>query len=151
MPPIIFNEYAEALFIHLCREKLAWPPSCIILKPIRAKSSPNKTQSIIEIMTFGVKKTRIFFLGVLFVFVSLVFLFNGLSLIQSAFFTYSMWSNEIKFVVALMLGGIEFLGATALLIFLFKEETWGRFSGIQKVVNLVVNEDDKNNELTGHS
>jgi len=99
----------------------------------------------------GVKKTRIFFLGVLFVFVSLVFLFNGLSLIQSAFFTYSMWSNEIKFVVALMLGGIEFLGATALLIFLFKEETWGRFSGIQKVVNLVVNEDDKNNELTGHS
>jgi len=86
----------------------------------------------------GVKKTRIFFLGGLCVAVSFVLLINGLSLIQASFFTYSMWSNEMKFVVALILGGIEFLGAIGILIYLFREETWGKFSEIHKVVNSVV-------------
>jgi len=96
----------------------------------------------------GVKKTRTFFLGVLFVFVSFLFLINGLSLIQTAFFTYSMWSNEMKFFVALIFGGVEFLGAIGIMIYLFREETWGKFSGIQKVVNSVVNEESKNHDLT---
>ena len=82
---------------------------------------------------------------------SFVLLINGLSLIQSAFFTYSLWSIEMKFIVSLLLGGIEFLVAIGILMYLFREETWGKFFGIQKVVNLVVSEDDKNNELTGHS
>jgi len=82
---------------------------------------------------------------------SFVLLINGLSLIQSAFFTYSLLSIEIKFIVSLLLGGIEFLVAIGILMYLFREETWGKFFGIQKVVNLVVSEDDKNNELTGHS
>jgi hypothetical protein len=86
----------------------------------------------------GVKKTRVFFLGALFVALSCVLLTNGLSLVQAAFFTYSMWSNETKFVVALILGGIEFLGAAGILIYLFSEETWGKFSEINKVVNSVI-------------
>ena len=44
----------------------------------------------------GVKKTRTFFLGVLFALISFVFLINGLFLIQTAFFTYSMWSSEVN-------------------------------------------------------
>jgi hypothetical protein len=92
----------------------------------------------------GVKKTRVFFLAALFVSVAFVFLVNGLSLIQAAFFTYSMWSNEMKFAAALLIGGIEFLGAIGILIYLFKEETWGKFSGIQKVVNSVIDEEERN-------
>lgn len=90
-----------------------------------------------QVYVLGVKKTRDFFLGALFLSVSFVFFINGLSLIQSAFFTYSMWSSEVKFVVALLLGGIEFLGAIGIFIYLFREETWSKFSGIHKVVNLV--------------
>jgi len=94
----------------------------------------------------GVKKTRIFFLGVLCVSVSIIFLINGLSLVQEAFFNYSMWSNEMKFAVALSIGGIEFLGAAGILIYLFREETWSKFSGIQKVINLVVDQERKDNQ-----
>jgi len=96
-----------------------------------------------QVYVLGVKKTRAFFLGALFVSVSFVFLINGLSLIQAAFFTYSLWSSEVKFFVALLLGGIEFLGAIGIFIYLFKEETWGKFTGIHKVVNLVIDEEGK--------
>jgi hypothetical protein len=92
----------------------------------------------------GVKKARVFFLAALFVSVSFVFLVNGLSLVQAAFFTYSLWSNEMKFAVALLMGGVEFLGAIGVLIYLFREETWGEFSGIQKVVNSVIDEEERN-------
>ncbi len=91
-----------------------------------------------QVYVLGVKKTRVFFLGVLFVTISFILLFNGLFLVQAAFFTYSMWSNETKFVVALILGGIEFLGAIGILIYLFREETWGHFTGVHKVVNAVI-------------
>jgi len=110
-----------------------------IVRRFKSRSSLVKIKAA-QIYVLGVKKTRVFFLGVLFLSVSFIFLINGLSLLQTAFFTYSMWSNEMKFVVALLLGGIEFLGATGILIYLFREETWGKFSGIQKVVNLVVDE-----------
>ncbi len=91
-----------------------------------------------QVYVLGIKKTRLFFLGVLFVTVSLVFLIHGLLLIQAAFFTYSMWSSEVKFAVSLIWGGIEFLGATGVLIYLFREETWSRFSGMRKVVDLAM-------------
>jgi len=94
----------------------------------------------------GVKKTRIFFLGALFVLVSFVFLINGLSLIQAAFFTYSSWSNEVKFFIALLIGAIEFLGAIGVLIYLFREETWGKIFEIHKVVDSVVNKEDQNSK-----
>gem|GEM_PF-1825845 len=91
----------------------------------------------------GVKKTRTFFLGALLVAVAFVFLINGLSLIQAAFFTFSTWSSEVKFAVALVLGGIEFFGAVGLFIYLFREETWGKFSEIHKVLNFVIDEEDQ--------
>jgi len=94
-----------------------------------------------QIYVLGVKKTRVFFLGILFVLASFALLINGLSLIQAAFFTYSMWSNEMKFIMALVLGGIEFFGATCLVIYLFREETWGKFSGVHQLVNSVVDGD----------
>ena len=96
-----------------------------------------------QIYVLAVKKTRIFFLGILGVFIAFVFLINGISLIQAAIFNYSMWSNEVKFDVALAIGCVEILGATGVIIYLFREETWGRFFGIHKVVNLAVNEDGK--------
>jgi hypothetical protein len=111
-----------------------------IVRRFRSRSSLIKIKAA-QVYVLGVKKTRFFFLGVLFVSVSFVFLINGLSLIQVAFFTYSMWSNESKFFVALLLGGIEFLGAIGILVYLFREETWGKFSGIHKVVNLAVDKE----------
>jgi hypothetical protein len=119
-----------------------------IVRKFKSRSSLMKIRAA-QAYVLGVKKTRLFFLGALFVFVSFVFLINGLFLIQAAFFTYSRWSTEVKFIVALLLGGIEFLVATGVLIYLFREETWGNFSGIQKVVNSVIDEEGKNNELTG--
>ncbi|MBF0523171.1 MAG: hypothetical protein HQL24_08970 [Candidatus Omnitrophica bacterium] len=116
-----------------------------VVRGYKSRSSLVKIKAA-QAYVFGVKKTRAFFLGALFVSVSFVFLINGLSLIQTAFFTYSMWSSEVKFLVALLLGGIEFLVATVILIYLFREETWGKFTEIQKVVNLVVNEEGKGNK-----
>jgi hypothetical protein len=116
-----------------------------IIKRFKSRSSLIKIKAA-QGYVLGVKKTRAFFLGVLFVFISFVFLYNALSLIQTALFTYSMWSIKVKFIVALLLGGMEFIMAIGILIYLFREETWGKFSGIQKVVNLVIDEQDKNDE-----
>ena len=96
-----------------------------------------------QVYVQGVKKTRMFFLGVLFVSISFVFLFNGLYLIQTAIFTYSMWSNEMKFAVALVLGGVEFAVAAGILFYLFREETWSQFSGIHKIVELAIDKHGK--------
>ena len=91
-----------------------------------------------KVYVLGVKKARLFFLGILFVFVGLVLLVNGMLLVQTAFFVYSNWSNEMKFTIALIIGGIEFLGSIGVLIYLFREETWGHFTEVHKVVNLVI-------------
>lgn len=85
-----------------------------------------------QIYVLAVKKTRIFFLGILGVFIAFVFLINGISLIQAAIFNYSMWSNEVKFDVALAIGCVEILGATGVIIYLFREETWAGSSGSTK-------------------
>ena len=86
----------------------------------------------------GVKKIRIFFLGVLLVIFSFVLLGSGLFLIHTALFTYSRWSFQMKFIAALVLGGIEFAGAIMFLFYVFREETWAKFCGIQKVLDSVV-------------
>jgi len=99
-----------------------------------------------QVYVLGVKKIRVFFLGALGVLVSFALLINGVSLIQSAVFTYSMWSNEVKFTVALCMGGIEFLGAIGLLLYLFREEIWGHFFGIDHVVNLAIDQEDQDNK-----
>ena len=86
----------------------------------------------------GVKKIRILFLGLLLVMFSFVLLVSGLFLINTAFFTYSMWSFQVKFIIALVLGGIELLGAIIILFYLFREENWTKFYGIQGVLNSVI-------------
>jgi len=91
----------------------------------------------------GVKKIRILLLGFLFISISLIFLINGLNLIQEALLTYSMWSNEVKFMAALLFGIFEFLGAIVILFFLFREETWVKFCGIQEIINSVVTSKDE--------
>jgi NADH:ubiquinone oxidoreductase subunit K len=95
---------------------------------------------------FGVKKTRTFLLGALFVLISFVFLINGLSLIQAVFFTYSSLSSGVKFFIALLLGALEFFVSIGVLIYLFREETWGKVFEIHKAVNSVVNKEDKNSK-----
>jgi hypothetical protein len=112
----------------------------------KSRSSLMKIKAA-RMYVLGVKKTRFFFLGTLLVLISLIFLINGLSLVQAAFFTYSMWSSEMKFIVALSLGGIEFLGATGILIYLFREETWSKFTGIHHVVNFAIKEEGKDNKI----
>lgn len=87
----------------------------------------------------AVKKMRIFFLGILFVVFSLLLLGSGLFLVHMAFFSYSLWSFQVKFIVALVLGGVELLGAVSILFYLLREETWAKFYGVQGVVNSVVN------------
>lgn len=114
-----------------------------VVRRIKGRSSLMKIR-VAQGYVLAVKKIRTFFIGVLFVAVSFIFLINGLILIQTAFFSYSTCSVEVKFFVALLLGGIEFLGAITVLIYLFREETWGKFSGIQKVVNSVIEKEDKN-------
>ena len=86
----------------------------------------------------GVKKIRFFFLGVLLVLFSLVLLASGLLLIHLAFFTYSSWTIQVKFMVALLLGAVEVLIASGILFYLFREETWVKFSGINHILNSVV-------------
>lgn len=86
----------------------------------------------------GVKKARILSLGVFLVFFSFLLLGNGFFLIHLALFSYSPWSVQVKFILAWLLGAMEFFGAVIILIYLFREETWIRFCGIQTVINSVV-------------
>jgi len=120
-----------------------------IVRKFKNRTSLIKIRAV-QAYVLGVKKTRIFFLGGLFVSISFVFLMNGISLIQMAIFTYSQWSNETKFIVALVLGGFEFLLAMGIFIFLFREETWSQFYGIKAVVDSVIKE-EHDEDFTGQS
>lgn len=88
----------------------------------------------------GGEKIRFFFLSILFVIFSFLLLGSGLFLIHMALFSYSLWSSQMKFIAALVLGGIELLGAIIILFYLFREETWVKFYGIQNVLNSVIKE-----------
>lgn len=102
-----------------------------------------------QVYVAGVKKIRILFLGVLFAVFSFVLLGSGLSLIHSGLFTYSLWSPQMKFIAALVVGGIESFGAVIILFYLFREETWSKFTEIPKVVDSVFKEREKN-EIKTH-
>ena len=117
-----------------------------VVRKVKGKSSLMKIRAA-QAYVLGVKKIRIFFIGALFVSVSFVFLINGISLIQTAVFTYSLWSNEVKFVVALSLGGVELIAAISVFIYLFRESPWSRFYGVQKIVDLVIDKEKKSDEL----
>jgi len=118
------------------------------VKRFKSRTSLLKIRAA-QAYVLGVKKTRLFFLGALFVSVSFVFLINSMTLVQMAIFTYSTWSNEMKFITALVLGGFEFLVAIGIFIYLFREATWSKFYGIPQVVNLAINAEGKNDELSG--
>jgi hypothetical protein len=86
----------------------------------------------------GVKTMRFLLLGAMFALFSLVLFASGLLLIHTALFAYSGWSIQVKFLVALLLGGLEIFAASGILFYLFSEETWVKLSGIKHVLNSVV-------------
>ena len=63
---------------------------------------------------------------------------SGLLLVYIALFAYLGWTVQVKFMVALLLGGFEVLVASSILFYLFREETWVKFSGINHMLNSVV-------------
>lgn len=91
-----------------------------------------------QLYVHGVEKMRTLCLGIVFVMLSFALLGSGLILMHTGLFTFSMWSLKVKFILALVLGGIEFLTAAGFLFYLFREETWSRFSEIPSIVNSVV-------------
>jgi len=82
----------------------------------------------------GIQKTRILFLGLFLLMCALVLLISGLVLIHVGIFTYSPWSLNTKWIMAFVLGVIEFSIAAALSACLFSEKTWARFAEISKVM-----------------
>lgn len=108
-----------------------------IISRYKGRSSLIKIKAA-QLYVQGVQKARILFLGSMLVLFSLVFLAGGLSLIHTALFTYSMWSVEMKFIVALLLGGVESVVAIGILFYLSREEAWAKFAGIPKVLDSAV-------------
>ena len=108
-----------------------------IRKSYQRRSSLIKIE-VAKAYVLGVKKIRFFFLGVLLVLFSLVLLASGLLLIHMALFAYSGWSVQVKFLVALLLGCLDFFVASGILFYLFREETWVKFSGINHVLDSVL-------------
>lgn len=108
-----------------------------IISRYKGRSSLIKIKAA-QLYVQGVQKARILFLGSMLVLFSLVFLAGGLSLIHAALFTYSMWSVEMKFIVALLLGGVESVVAIGILFYLSREEAWAKFAGIPKVLDSAV-------------
>lgn len=123
--------------LHWIRKILPFLAFLNIRKRYQRRSSLIKIE-VARAYVLGVKKIRFLFLGVVFVLLSLVLLASGLLLIHMAFFTYSGWSVQVKFLVALLLGCLEFFAAIGILFCLFKEETWVKFSGINHIINLVI-------------
>ena len=86
----------------------------------------------------GVKTMRFLLLSAMLALFSLVLFASGLLLIYTALFAYSGWSVQVKFLVALLLGGLEIFVASGILFYLFSEKTWVKFSGIKHVLNSAV-------------
>ena len=108
-----------------------------IRKSYRRRVSLMKIEAA-KAYVLGVKTIRFFLLGALFALFSLVLFASGLLLIYTALFAYSGWTVQVKFMVALLLGGFEVLVASGILFYLFREKTWVKFSGIDHIINSVV-------------
>ena len=113
-----------------------------VVRNYQRKSSLMKIKAA-KAYVLGVKKIRLFFIGAMLLFTSLVLLASGIFLINTAFFTYSNWTINTKFNVALILGVVEAFSAAGILFYLFREETWVRFTGINTVVNAVIEKETK--------
>jgi hypothetical protein len=103
----------------------------------RRSASLIKTEAA-KAYVLGVKTIRLLLLGALLVMFCLVLFAGGLFLIHAALFAYSGWTLQMKFLVALLLGGLEIFAAGGILFYLFSEKTWVKFSGIKHVLNSVV-------------
>lgn len=134
---IIFQKLAQRVISSLLLLKF--------VKRYQVKTSLMKIKAA-QLYVSGVDKARVLFVGALVVAISFILLISGLFLIHAAFFTYSAWTHEMKFIVALVVGGIEFLGAIGIFIYLSREETWGKFFRIQQVVDSILNEKAKSNK-----
>ena len=108
-----------------------------ILKTYQKRVSLIKIEAA-KAYVLGVKTIRFLLLGAMFALFSLVLFASGLLLIHTALFAYSGWSVQVKFLVALLLGGLEIFAAIGILFYLFSEETWVKLSGIKHVLNSVV-------------
>ena len=123
--------------LHWIRKILPFLVFLNIRKRYQRRSDLIKIE-IAKAYVLGVKKIRFFLLGVVFILLSLVFLVSGLLLIHLAIFAYSGWTVQVKFLVALLLGCLEFFMASGILFYLFREETWVKFSGINHILNSVI-------------
>lgn len=113
-----------------------------IVERYREKSSLIKIRAA-ELYVKGIGKLRIFYLGSFFVLIALILLISGWVLIHLALFVYSALNVQAKLVLALLLGGVEFLGASVILFYVFREETWVKFTEINTVLNAVIEGDKK--------
>lgn len=86
----------------------------------------------------GIKKLRILFLGIVGSAAAFLFLASGLALIHEGIFTYSFLSQQTRFILILVLGVIEVLGAVSIFYYLFREETWMKFTEISKIIETVI-------------
>lgn len=109
----------------------------IIRKGYQGRVSLIKIEAAKAYVT-GVKTIRFLLLGALFVLFSLVLFACGLLLIHIALFAYSGWPAQVKFMAALLLGGLEIFTAGGILFYLFSEKTWIKFAGIKHVLKSVL-------------
>ncbi len=112
-----------------------------VVSGYRRKSALMKIKAA-KFYVHGIGKLRVFYLGSIFVALAGILLVSGLFLIHMALFVYSTLSAQTKFITALSLGGLEFLGAISILFYLFREETWVKFTEIKAVLNAVIEDEE---------
>lgn len=93
----------------------------------------------------GIKKARTFLLGASLMAIALMLLASGLILIQFAVFAYSNWSKEVKLMIACLLGGAELLTAAGIMVYLFREKSWIKYTGVQKLIDTLRNGKNQGN------
>lgn len=108
-----------------------------IVKRYQGKSALMKIKAA-QAYIVGVKKIRILFLAIVSIAVAFLFLASGLSLIHEGIFTYSLLSQQTKFILSLIIGGIEFLGAGSILYYLFREDIWMKFTEIPMILQSIL-------------
>lgn len=86
----------------------------------------------------SVQKFRVLCAALMFGLSSLMLFASGLFLIHSALFVYSSWSSQTKFILSLILGTMEALGAILVLAFLFREETWVKFCAVDRILHSAI-------------
>lgn len=110
-----------------------------ILKGYHGRVSLMKIRSARAYVLF-VQKFRVLLIAVLICVGAVILFAGGLLLVHAALFSFSAWSSQTKFWLALLLGAGEMLGAGIIFYCLLKEEVWGKFYGIPNAVRAVLDE-----------